>query len=150
MTLPIAQLPDYKVGDLVCYRDEPQNVWTVMEIRPYTNHVWVLAKQNGMQQSFPSVVFIKAGAGAKEQYKPSKDAFEKPRKKADPNDPITALMKPCKDLEECWKLAERAGMDVVEVKSKVAHLSTALQRMNITNRLRKMLKEELFRVEDLQ
>lgn len=146
---PICPLPEYQVGDLVCYRDQPENVWTVMEIRPYTNHVWVLAKQNGMQQSFPSVVFIKAGAGAKEQYKPSKDAFDKPRKKADPADPITKLMSGCKDLDSSYDLLARAKFDVDEVKSKISHLSVALQRMGITNRLRKALKEEQFKVEDL-
>lgn len=146
---PICPLPDYQVGDLVCYRDEPENVWTVLEIRPYTNHVWVLAKQNGMQQSFPSVVFIKAGTGAKERYRPSKDKFEKPRKKADLNDPITKLMRQCADIDACWVLAGRAGLDVAEAKSKISHLSVALQRMGITNRLRKAAKDDLFKPEDL-
>ena len=146
---PPCVMPDYQVGDKVCYKDQPDNVWTVLEIRPFTNHVWVLAKQNGMQQSFPSVVFIKAGANAKEKYIPTKDAFEKPRKKADPNDPITKLMRGCADIEACWVLAGRAGMDVAEAKSKIAHLSVPLQRMGITNRLRKMLKDGLFNPEDL-
>ena len=147
--LPIASLPDYKVGDKVCYRDEPDNIWTVLEIRPYTNHVWVLAKQLGIQQSFPSVVFVKAADGKDEQYKPSKDAFQKPRKTTDPNDPITLLMNKHRDLDAAWGLAAKAGLDVADIRARVAHLSPSLIRMNITNRLRKALKDGLFNPEDL-
>jgi hypothetical protein len=53
-------------------------------------------------------------------------------------DPVAMLLSEAADLAACWRIAELAGLNVAEVRSKIGHLSNGLQRMGIGNRLRKL------------
>jgi hypothetical protein len=98
---------------------------------------WACAAQNGTQQYFPAGVFTKYESTISKSVvkKVIKIDMGIPKKKG-ARDAVTELLAEAKDTEECWQIAKMAGLNMVELHAKVAHLSNGLQRMGIGNRLR--------------
>lgn len=143
--------PDYAVGDRVMYRGDPENVWTIGQIKPGLKCWWVWAEQNGTKQNFPAGVFSKIEAAKKPKASApiAVKAESKPKRKDSVGDGVASLLAEAQDIAACWRIAEMAGLDMEELRTKIGHLSNGLQRMGIGNRLRKMWKDGQFDPESI-
>lgn len=144
--------PEYAVGDRVMYRGDPENVWTIGSMKPGPKCWWVWAEQHGTKQNFPAGVFTKIEAKkakAPVQNAPKADQEQKKKRKVSVGDPVASLLAEAADIQGCWKIAEMAGLDLEELRTKIGHLSNGLQRMGIGNRLRKRWKDGEFDPESI-
>lgn len=138
---PIQNL-GYGVGDPVSHHGDNVTTWKVEEIFYGDAIIWVRARHAGTSKVFPSqtltlanitqVLPDKASRVVKSKVKP------KSHKKHSAGDAVAMLLAEAPDIAGCWKIAEMAGIDVVALSLKIGHLSNGLQKMNISNRLRKM------------
>lgn len=133
----------YTIGDTVIYRGDASSLWLVLSIEDGIKHRWTRAQKigTGISKTFPYEVFE---LESKFTPKVTITIKDKPKKehKPKPNlDDIGALMAEARSVDECWVIAKLAGLDVDEVKSKIGHLSNGLQKMGISNRLRKLVKD---------
>jgi len=143
--------PDYAVGDRVMYRGDPENVWTIGQIKPGLKCWWVWAEQNGTKQNFPAGVFSKIEAAKKPKASApiAVKAESKPKRKDSVGDGVASLLAEAESIEQCWVIARMAGLNIEETRAKIGHLSNGLQRMGIGNRLRKMHKDGQFDPESI-
>lgn len=150
---PIVPPPEYAVGDRVMYRGDAENVWTITGMRQgESGHWWVYAEQHGTRQNFPAGVFTKVEAKkakAPAQSAPEAEPEQKKKRKVSVGDPVASLLAEAADIQGCWKIAEMAGLDLEELRTKIGHLSNGLQRMGIGNRLRKRWKDGEFDPESI-
>ena len=144
--------PEYSVGDRVMYRGDPENIWTIGQIKLGERCWWVWAEQNGTKQNFPAGVFTKTEAKKLKAPAPvaakAEPVAKKPRK-GSVGDGVASLLVEAESVEQCWVIAEMAGLDIEETRAKIGHLSNGLQRMGIGNRLRKRHKDGQFDPESI-
>jgi hypothetical protein len=143
--------PSYNVGDRVMYRDDPDNVWTVLAINQGVSCWWARASQHSVNQSFPAGVFSldprkKAKAPSPLIERVPVKPIEQPKISVEkkPPDRIADLLAEATDVDQCWTIAKMAGADVESLRTKIGHLSNGLQRMGLGNHLRKMWKSGQF------
>lgn len=139
--------PEYSVGDRVMYRGDPENIWTIGQIKLGGRCWWVWAEQNGTKQNFPAGVFTKTEVKKLKAPAPvaakAEPVAKRPRKES-VGDSVAFLLVEAESIEQCWVIAGMAGLDIEETRAKIGHLSNGLQRMGIGNRLRKMHKDGQF------
>lgn len=144
--------PEYEVGDTVAYRGDPENLWKVTSLQAGTHNWWAYAEQNGTKQNFPAGVFTKVDASKKRKAPAPIAVKAEPvakKRKDSVGDAVAGLMAEAQDITACWRIAEMAGLDIEETRTKIGHLSNGLQRMGIGNRLRKMWKDGNFDPESI-
>ena len=143
--------PDYAVGDRVMYRGDPENLWTIGSMKLGASCWWVWAEQNGTKQNFPAGVFTKTEAKKLKAPAPVAAKAEPVAKKRKESvgDGVASLLAEAEDVAGCWRIAEMAGLDMDELRTKIGHLSNGLQRMGIGNRLRKRHKDGQFDPESI-
>lgn len=134
----------YKVGDTVQYRDEPDNKWVVTRIDDSDTTIYVHAEKKGHIKMFAAQVLRPIKAGNK---KPNSRSSGK--KIQNINDDVAKLLQEADDLEEMLQLAGIVGINVEDLKNKISHLSNGLKRMNIGNRIRRLVKVGLVDVEKI-
>jgi hypothetical protein len=142
MQLTTDEPPVYNVGDSVKYRGIEDNIWKILHIEQGSACWWVRASQNSTNQSFPAGVFEPIVKIERPKAKPIETVRAKPveMSKPKPFDHIGHLLAETRDMEECYQIARIAGIDL----ERINHLSPALQKMNIGNKLRKMMKDGIF------
>lgn len=140
------EAPDFVVGDVVAYDGDPENTWRILNLREGVGCWWAFAEQHGTKQNFPAGVFSKIAGKAPKKVAPAPvvPKVVTKKRKDSVSDPVAALLSEADNIAACWRIAEMAGLDMVELRTKIGHLSNGLQRMGIGNRLRKSWKEGNF------
>lgn len=138
-----------KVGEAHMYDGNPDDVWIVCGHDPDAKYAYCskggLDRQGnikGKAKNIPAALLTPVEAVTKaRRIKSAVPAPRREKKRKDNiGDAMSDLLQEADTINELWMIAEAAGMDVVTVKAKIAHLNPGLQRMGIGNRLRHMKK----------
>lgn len=137
------------IGQIVFHLGNPDSAWMIMDWRSPTDKSWCWCEMNGSKQWFPTAAMAIEPTPRYVDPATIPAATVEKKEKAPEHigDAVAQLLALAGALETCYKVAEKAGVDMADLHAKTDHLSNGLKRMGIGNRLRTRVKRGEFDAE---